>query len=92
MLKSDPKYMVPKALTSLPDIHPLLDLPYVEAFYMLDSSRQAGMGLGAIPLSEITNLHDRIQLGELKEFITIIQAADMAYLKAYNDDPKNKPS
>ena len=44
-------------LSSLPDIHPIYEQPYVEAFYMLDSSRQIGMGLGPISLSEITNLY-----------------------------------
>jgi len=59
---------------------------------MLDCSRQIGMGLGPIPLSEITNLYDRIKLGEEFDFIYIIQSADFAYLKAYNSDPKNKAS
>lgn len=86
----DPTWETPKAVSSLPDIDPIFDQPYVDAFYMLDSSRPMGMGLGAIPLSEITNLYDRIQLGEEEEFMAIIQGADMAYLKAYHDDPKNK--
>ena len=88
--KSDPNWKTPKALTSMPDVCPIFEYPYVEAFYLLDSSRPIGMGLGTIPLSEITNLYDRIQLGEEMDFIKILQAADFAYLKAYNEDPKNQ--
>lgn len=75
----------------MPEINEIFDRPYVEAFEILSSSRQSGMGVGAIPLSEITNLYDRIQLGEEEDFIYIIQSADKALLKAYHDDPKNKP-
>jgi len=89
---SNPSYVLPTALESMPELDTILDTPYVEAFYMLDSSRPVGFGLGMIPLSEITNLWDRIELGDEEEFIRIIQGADMAYIKAYNDDPKNKPS
>jgi len=88
----NPNYKLPAGLETLPDIDPILDQPYINAFYMLDSSRQTGMGLGMIPLSEITNLYDRIQLGDEEDFIGIIQGADMAYIKAYSDDPKNKSS
>lgn len=86
-----PGWVTPPAITSLPDLDPILDAPYVEAFYMLDSSRQIGMGLGPIPLSEISNLWDRIELGEWEDFVYAMQQADYAYLSAYNDDPKNKP-
>lgn len=89
--EGNPSYKIPEAISSLPEIDPIFDQPYVDAFYMLDSSRPIGMGgLAAIPLSEITNLYDVLQLGELEDFIKIIQGADMAYLKAYYDDPKNK--
>jgi len=74
----------------LPKVNKIFDQPYVDAYNMLSSSRQSGMGMGSIPLSEITNLYDRIQLGEEEDFISIIQIADNALLKAYSEDPKNK--
>ena len=87
----DSSFKVPEAIKTLPIINKIFDQPYVDAFNMLSGSRQSGMGMGSIPLSEITNLYDRIQLGEEEDFITIIQSADNALLKAYNEDPKNKP-
>lgn len=50
-----------------------------------------GFGLGPIPLSEISNLWDRIGLGEWEDFVDIIQATDSHFILTYNNDPKNKP-
>lgn len=79
------------AISTMPELDPILDQPYLEAFYMLDSSRQIGMGLGPIPLSEMNDLWDRIKLDTWEDFVYIMQQADFAYLKAYQDDPKNQP-
>lgn len=56
---------------------------YLEVFSMLSSSRSVGMGVGAIPFSEIVcyvknfgSIED-----DDKDFIYIIQAIDNAYLK-----------
>lgn len=65
---------------------------YLDTFYLLSSSRQSGFGVGAIPLSEITNyglvfdiLHD------LESFCQIIVRIDAAYIKNSNNDKRHKP-
>lgn len=57
---------------------------YLNAFYRLNSSRSVGMGVGAIPLSEITNYCVYFEEDEPFIFIEIIQGIDSKYLSLRN--------
>lgn len=79
---------------------PLLNKPerigyiewYIEAFFLLNSSRQTGMSVGHIPLSEIIKYGETFgTMGEsLKDFCTIITGLDSAYLKWLDKKKPNK--
>lgn len=79
---------------NMPEVHWLIDQPYIEAFYMLNGSRQINYGPGKIPLSEILACYEHFPIGAKEDFVHIIQSADNTYIEAYYDDPKNqiKPS
>ena len=79
------------AVVEMPEVNKWVELPYIDAFYILTGSRQSGMGLGRIPLSEILYYYEHFPIGRKMDFIYIIQYTDNMYLKAYYDDPKNKP-
>lgn len=80
------------ALESMPELY-FDAVPFWEAFANLSSSRQSGMGLGAIPYSEITSwlTENQIISFENREryryFVTFI---DGKYLELKNDDRKIK--
>ena len=78
----------PEAFKDRPEIEePELEsweVEYVECFYMLNSSRASGMGVGAIPLSEILGYCSFFGVEEPRDFIKVIHAADNAYLNEYN--------
>lgn len=76
-----------EAIEQLPDLS-MLESYYAKHFSILESSRQSGMGVGSIPLSEI--LSYKKELDEDSDFIEIIQHMDSSYLKNWYDDPKNK--
>jgi hypothetical protein len=58
------------------------DLSFIQAFGRLSFGRPAGMGLGAIPLSEIIDYWYRVeQLDELDTWIDIVQAMDSIFLE-----------
>lgn len=85
----DQNWKTPKAITEMPELMPW-ESSYVEAFYKLSSSRQSGMGLGAIPYSEITNYCDFWNESDPELFIYIIQKSDNAYLEEYNRQQEAK--
>ena len=57
---------------------------YVDDFYTLTSSRQIGMGLAPIPISEIIAFVDKVGIMDFEDFLYIINAMDNAYLDEYN--------
>lgn len=75
---------VPKFMEEKPELD-TWTIYYLDAFYTLTNSRQTGMGLGNIPLSEITNYCDFFRVKDSDMFIKIIQSADRAFLRAYNE-------
>lgn len=85
---------IPSPLLNRPDITPEIAW-YLDAFFLLNSSRQTGMSVGRIPLSEVTNY--ALVFGtigdDLKDFCSIISRLDAAYLewvdkKKPKQDPK----
>ncbi len=64
---------------------------YVKTFYRLTGSRQVGMGVAPIPISEILEynesyLHDE----DVEMLLDVIQAADSAYLTEYYKEQETK--
>lgn len=86
-----PNFEEEPAVTSMPELDNLFELPYVEAFYRISSSRPINYGPGRIPTSEVLKYYEHFPLEDKESFLTIIQAADEAYVQAYYSDPKNKP-
>lgn len=72
--------MVFPAITEKPDLI-FTDEYYLTAFFKLSSSRQSGMGIGAIPLSEIIGYCEFIGDNEPETFIDIIQHCDNTYME-----------
>ena len=91
MREDNPEQFVSKPELDPPEIT-ILDREYIEAFYMLTSSRQSGMGIGAIPLSEIFGYADRhySDEDEYDAFVSIIQSADSAYMSAGHEEQERK--
>ena len=89
MEEEDPNFVSP--LKDRPELEEW-ENEYVMAFYRLTSSRQTGMSIGAIPLSEILVYWEYFELDDLEEFVFIIQAVDNAYLEQMDKDSKNKSS
>lgn len=85
----DPNWKTPKAILDMPEMMPW-EKPYVQAFYTLTSSRQSGMGLGAIPYSEMTNYCQFWDVADPELFIHIMQKCDNAYLEEYNRQQEAK--
>lgn len=80
---------MPKALTNEPELDIWL-VDYVKAFNVLSSSRQVGMSVGAIPLSEIVQYCTIINETDIDFFVTVIRKADNAYMDYVNRDKKVK--
>ena len=74
---------LPAALRTKPDVHEFLE-PYCEAFLVLMPCRQAGWGLGLIPLSEIRAYVTLFEVKDVECFVRLIRAMDRAYLEAVN--------
>ena len=76
---------LPPFLEKMPQLR--FDLAWiVEAFYVLSGSRQIGMGVGAIPISEIEayiHLYGLID-EDIDRFIKLIAAMDSAYVQHAN--------
>ena len=79
---------------------PLLDKPsvdttvqwYLDAFFLLTNSRNTGMSVGRIPLSEITNyglVFGTIE-DDLRSFCYVINAMDDVYLKHVDSQKPKK--
>jgi len=73
---------MPPALVNRPDIDGWTSW-YLDAFFLLSNSRQTGMSVGKIPLSEMTNYAMVFDtLGEdVKDFCLILSRLDSAYLE-----------
>lgn len=81
--KSDPTWKTPSAIKDRPELEEYQSW-YVEDFYRLTGSRQSGMGVGAVPVSEILIYGEKLGVGDLEEFLEVMQALDNAYLDEYN--------
>lgn len=79
------------AFTTMPEVHPIIHQPYLDAFYMLTGSRQMGQSVGRIPISEILTYYEHFPLGRKQDFLQIMVSADNTYLSEFYNDPKNKP-
>lgn len=53
---------------------------YIQDFYRLSSSRQIGMPVGPIPVSEILKFCEHFNIEDSDDYLYIIQAMDNAYL------------
>jgi len=84
-----PGWETPTALKEMPEIA-AWEHKYVQAFYALTNSRQSGMGLGAIPYSELTNYCDFWHEPDPELFIYVLQQADSAYMDEYNKQQEAK--
>jgi hypothetical protein len=84
----------PEAFADNPDVDSpditMFESEYVNAFFTLTSSRQSGMGLGPIPLSEILAYCDFFEPEDPELLIHIIQRVDSAYLEEYNKEQERK--
>lgn len=85
-----PDWETPTAIKEMPELE-MWEAPYVKAFYMLSGSRQSGMGVGAILLSEILAYCDFFNEPEPELFLYIIQRMDSAFLEEYNRQQDAKP-
>lgn len=72
--------MVFPAITERPELI-FSDEYYLTAFFKLSGSRQNGMGIGAIPLSEIINYCEFLEDDDPETFIDIIQHCDNTYME-----------
>lgn len=65
---------------------------YLKDFYTLSSSRQSGMGLGAIPVSEILKFCEHFNIPDSDDFLYVIQKIDNAYLEFHREkQEQDKP-
>lgn len=71
----------PAKLTELPELSDG-QFFYVHAFSILSRSRQMGMGVGGILLSEIRQYMKMYDIEDKERFTTIILAMDAAFIKA----------
>ena len=80
---------VPTALKEEPDVYP--DMQWIwDAFWMLHRSRQIGMSVGPIPLSEIESFIRLFEVREIEAFIAAIDALDRMYLQHTNEVARSK--
>ena len=87
----DDKWLSANTVTDEPELESW-EVEYVEYFYLLSSSRASGMGVGAIPLSEILMCCDFFGITPAEDFIRIMQTADSAYLEEHRtaEDARSK--
>jgi len=72
--------------------HPILEQPYIEAFYTLSGSRPISMGgISKILISEILHYGSVFHSYEIEDFLRLILDVDETYVQLWYDDPKNKP-
>lgn len=71
----------PAKLAELPAISDR-QFTYVHAFSILSRSRQIGMGVGGIPLTEIRQYMKMYDIEDKERFTTIILAMDSAFIRA----------
>lgn len=79
-----PDWKTPSAITDRPELEFHEEL-YLKDFYTLSSSRQSGMGLGAIPVSEILKFCEHFEIPDSDDFLYVIQKIDNAYLEFHRD-------
>ncbi len=76
------------ALQATPELRGYL-IPYWQAFNILSPSRQIGLGVGAIPLSEIEayiRLYEITDSEEKEELLYFIREMDGVFLKHHKKD------
>lgn len=77
--KHKPDWNVPRAIKERPELD-MIEQVYVTDFYRLGSSRQIGMSVGPIPVSEITDYWEKLGIDDMEEYLYVIQAADNTYM------------
>ena len=77
----------PHALTIKPDF-PVEHTEYISAFNLLSHSRNIGMALGPIPLSEIEVYCRMFNVLDVELFVCVIVAMDNEYLAYHSRDRK----
>lgn len=82
-MQNDPSWQTPTAIKDMPEIE-YWERPYIEAFYTLSGSRQVGMGVSAIPISEIIIYCDYFDEPDPELFLYLMQRMDSAYLEEYS--------
>lgn len=87
-LKDTPGFKPPAAIAEKPILE-WWDSYYLDAFYLLSSSRSIGMSEGYIPISEILAYGKHLGEEDMDKFIKIIRACDGAYL-AYRHKESDK--
>lgn len=93
---------MPTALLTRPELD-VIDISYLEAYYTLTGSRQTGMSVGAIPLSEIEayvrllgvpNWFETDDMN-IKAFVEVITKVDNSFLVEHHKEQeaqaKKKP-
>lgn len=71
----------PQALLDRPELD-MTERWYMQAFATLSPSRQSGMGVGGIPLSEVRAYLDLFDTPvEVDEFVAVIRAMDACWLE-----------
>ncbi|MCG7598885.1 hypothetical protein MHM84_03740 [Halomonas sp. McH1-25] len=71
----------PQALLDRPELD-LTERWYMQAFSALSPSRQSGMGVGGIPVSEIKAYAEFVDIvTEPDEFLAVIRAMDAVWLE-----------
>ena len=76
------------ALETRPVLHPIHNELW-DGFNILSASRQTGMGVGYIPLTEICCYASVIGYTRTQDFIAIIRAMDDVFVKWQNDKTDN---
>lgn len=73
----------PPALIDKPEYPEAYD-EYIQAFYLLSNSRQIGMAVGAIPLTEIEAYCRMFDVFDIELFVALITSMDMAFMTHMN--------
>lgn len=92
-----PDWRTPKAIIDRPDVD-VIDIPYLKAYHLLTGSRQSGMSVGAIPLSEIRAYLEiygapsffDCESDDIDAFVQIITRVDNHFLTEYHKEQEAK--
>lgn len=85
----DPNWITPSAIREMPELA-FWEMVYVKAFYILSGSRQLGMSVGPIQLSEIYIYCQMFNEPDIELITYVIQKCDSVYLEEYNKQQESK--